>query len=59
MFCLGVFVRGVFGKGGFCPGVFVRGFMSGGFCLGVFVPEPCKRAQILNPKYTIGSKNSP
>ena len=31
MFCLGVFVRGVYGTEGFVQGVFVWGFMSGGF----------------------------
>ena len=36
MFCLGVFVLGVFGKGGFCLRVYVRGL----FVWGVFVLEP-------------------
>ena len=34
-FVLGGFVWGVFGLGGFCPGVFVRGFCPGGFARGV------------------------
>ena len=31
-FLWGFFVQGVFGKGGFCPGVYVWGVLSGVFC---------------------------
>ena len=31
-FLLGGFCPGGFGKGVFCPGVYVWGFLSGGFC---------------------------
>ena len=39
-FSLGGFVQGVFGKGGFCPGVFVWGYVWGVFVWWVFVPIP-------------------